>query len=84
MSPDESEPRVLVLSRPGCHLCEEAIAVVESVVAETGDSYEERNVDRAPELLRRYSEQVPVIFVDGRQHDFWRVSEDRLRQALRR
>jgi glutaredoxin len=84
VSPDESEPRVLVLTRPGCHLCEEAIAVVESVVAETGDSYEERNVDRDPELLRRYSEQVPVIFVDGRQHDFWRVDPARLRAALRK
>ena len=84
MSPDKSEPRVLVLTRPGCHLCEEAISVVESVVAETGDSYEERNVDRDPELLRRYSEQVPVIFVDGRQHDFWRVDPGRLRAALRK
>jgi glutaredoxin len=81
---DESEPRVLVLPRPGCHLCEEAVAVVESIVAETGDSYEERNVDRDPELLRRYSEQVPVIFVDGRQHDFWRVDPARLRAALRK
>ena len=81
---DDSEPRVLVLTRPGCHLCEEAISVVESVVAETGDSYEERNVDRDPELLRRYSEQVPVIFVDGRQHDFWRVDPGRLRAALRK
>jgi glutaredoxin len=84
MPPDDSEPRVLVLTRPGCHLCDEAIAVVESVVAETGDSYEERNVDRDPELLRRYSEQVPVIFVDGRQHDFWRVDPGRLRAALRK
>jgi glutaredoxin len=82
MPPDDSEPRVLVLTRPGCHLCDEAIAVVEAVVAETGDSYEERNVDRDPELLRRYSEQVPVIFVDGRQHDFWRVDPGRLRAAL--
>ena len=80
---DGSEPRILVLTRPGCHLCEEAVAVVESIVAETGDSYEERNVDRDPELLRRYSEQVPVIFVDGRQHDFWRVDPARLRAALR-
>jgi glutaredoxin len=81
---DESEPRVLVLTRPGCHLCEEAIAVVESICAETGDSYEERNVDRDPELLRRFSEQVPVIFVDGRQHDFWRVDPGRLLAALRK
>jgi glutaredoxin len=81
---DRSEPRILVLTRPGCHLCEEAVAVVESIAAETGDSYEERNVDHDPELLRRYSEQVPVIFVDGRQHDFWRVDPARLRAALRK
>jgi glutaredoxin len=57
--------------------------VIDSVCAETGDSYEERNVDRDPELKRRYSDQVPVTFVDGRQHDFWRVDPDRLRAALR-
>ncbi|HWJ54363.1 MAG TPA: glutaredoxin family protein, partial [Propionibacteriaceae bacterium] len=40
-------------------------------------------VDRDPELQRRYGEEVPVTFVDGRQHDFWRVDPDRLRAALR-
>ncbi|MFP5283472.1 MAG: glutaredoxin family protein [Actinomycetes bacterium] len=37
-----------------------------------------------PELTRRYSDQVPVTFVDGVQHDFWRVSPSRLRAALAR
>ena len=35
-----------------------------------------------PALLERFTEEIPVTFVDGRQHDFWRVSEDRLRAAL--
>jgi hypothetical protein len=33
--------------------------------------------------MRVYGEQIPVTFVDGRQHDFWRVDERRLRAALR-
>ena len=42
----------------------------------------EVDVDSDPELQRRYTEQVPVTFVDGRQHDYWRVDPDRLRRAL--
>jgi glutaredoxin len=78
----QDEPRVVVLTRSGCHLCEQAIEVIETICAETGDSYEERNVDRDPQLQRQYGDQVPVTFVDGRQHDFWRVDPDRLRAAL--
>ena len=37
-----------------------------------------------PELQRRYTDEVPVTFVDGEQHDFWRVDPDRLRRALAR
>lgn len=77
-------PRVEVLTRPGCHLCAEAIAVVRAVCAELGESFAERNIDEDPELRRRYTDQVPVTFVDGVQHDFWRVDADRLRRALSR
>lgn len=77
-----SEPRVLLLGRPGCHLCDEARAVVERVTADLGVGWEERSVDDDPELRGRYGDQVPVTFVDGRQHDFWRVDEARLRRAL--
>jgi glutaredoxin len=76
--------RVLVLTRQGCHLCDEAIEVVAAVCAETGDFYATRDVDADPELVRRYTDQVPVIFVDGAQHDFWRVDPARLRAALAR
>ena len=46
-------------------------------------TWQEQSVDDDPELLRRYAEQIPVTFVDGRRHDFWRVDEARLRAALR-
>jgi hypothetical protein len=42
------------------------------------------DVDSDPELQRRYTDQVPVTFVDGAQHDFWRVDPARLRAALLR
>ena len=79
-----SAPRVLLYSKPGCHLCEDARAVIEQVCAEVGTSYEEVDISGDPDLVRAYGEQIPVTFVDGAQHDFWRVDETRLRAALAR
>jgi glutaredoxin len=78
-----SAPRVTVYSRPGCHLCEEALAVVAKVCADVGETYDVVNIEDDATLVERFGEEVPVTFVDGKQHDFWRVSEDRLRSALR-
>jgi glutaredoxin len=78
------EARVLVLVRDGCHLCEEVVAIVDAVCAETGTEYALRDIDADPELQQRYTDQVPVTFVDGRQHDVWRVDPARLRVALTR
>lgn len=75
-------PRVVVYSRPGCHLCEAALAVVATVCAQTGEAYVEVDITGDAELERRFGEEVPVTFVDGAQHDFWRVDEGRLRRAL--
>jgi glutaredoxin len=77
-----NEPRIVLLGRPGCHLCEEARDVVQRVSEDLGVGWEERSIDDDPELLERYAEQIPVTLVDGRQHDFWRVDEARLRSAL--
>ncbi len=76
------EPRVTFYSRPGCHLCDEARLVVERVCADLGESYVEVSIDDDPELQQRFGEEIPVTFVDNRQHDFWRVDEKRLRTAL--
>ena len=77
-----SGPRVTLYGRPGCHLCDDARAVVERVCAELGESYEEISILDDPALLERYAEEIPVTLVDGRQVYFWRVDEDRLRVAL--
>ncbi len=75
-------PRVTLLSKPGCHLCDEARMVVARVTDELGIAWEEVDVTRDAELHARYRDQIPVVLVDGAQHDFWRVSETRLRTAL--
>ena len=78
----EAPPRVVLYSKPGCHLCDDARAVVESVCAELGEQYDEVDITTSPDLGARYGEEIPVTFVDGVQHDYWRVDADRLRAAL--
>ena len=74
--------RVTLVTRPGCHLCEVAREVVARVCADLGETWEELDLDADPALAARYAEEIPVTLVDGRQHDFWRVDETRLRRAL--
>lgn len=75
-------PRITLIGRSGCHLCDDARVVVERVARDLGVTWEERSIDEDDALREQYWEQVPVTLVDGLQHDFWRVSEDRLRAAL--
>lgn len=80
--PQSDAARVVVYSRAGCHLCAMAEATVAEVCEATGASWARVDIDDDPALVRQFTEQVPVTFVDGSQHDFWRVDPLRLRQAL--
>jgi glutaredoxin len=82
MSGSTPVPRVRMYGREGCHLCEDARAVIARVCADLGEAYEVVDVDTDPALREAYGEEVPVTLVDGRRHDFLRVSETRLRAAL--
>ncbi len=88
MTPDtelgETPPRVVIYSRSGCHLCDAAREVVASICAELGEAFDEIDIDGSVDLLARFGDEVPVTFVDDRQHDFWRVDPERLRSALTR
>lgn len=77
-----SEPRVILVGRPGCHLCDVARQVVAAVAAETGTPWAEVSVLDEEDLLERYAELVPVVLVDGVQHTCLRVDADALRGAL--
>jgi glutaredoxin len=77
--------RVTLFSKPGCHLCDDARVVVSQVCEELGESFDEVDITAGPDadaLQEAYGEEIPVTFVDGAQHDFWRVDPDRLRRAL--
>ncbi|MGZ5400156.1 MAG: glutaredoxin family protein [Nocardioides sp.] len=74
--------RVTLYGRAECHLCDDARAVIERVCRDLGEEYVEIDIDGDDQLRARYGEEVPVTLVDGRQHDFWRVDEQRLRTAL--
>jgi hypothetical protein len=56
--------------------------VISRVCQDVGVAWREVNILDDPQLSRMYAEEIPVTFVDGRQHDFWRVDEQRLRAAL--
>ena len=73
---------ITLLSRPGCHLCDEARAVISRVAADLGVRWEERDITQSERDLRDYWEMIPVTLIDGVQHDFWHVSEQRLGAAL--
>ena len=73
---------ITLLSRPGCHLCDDAREVIAKVAADLGVPWEERDITRSERDLRDYGDKIPVTLIDGVQHDFWHVDERRLRAAL--
>ena len=75
--------RITLIGKPGCHLCDEARAVVARVADDLGVGWTELDITTDGELAEQYWEQIPVTLVDGRRHDFWHVDEARLRAALR-
>ena len=77
------DPRITLLSKPGCHLCDAARVVIERVAADTGVGWREVDILSDPELQVKWWDQIPVTLVDGLQHDYWRVDEERLRRALK-
>jgi len=75
---------VTLVSKPGCHLCDAARDVVNSVVGELEGvaSVTEVSILDDPELFEKYVEEIPVVLIDGRVHNIWRVDPARLRTAL--
>jgi hypothetical protein len=80
--PVSSPHTITLLSRPGCHLCEDARAIIARVANDLGVAWAERNITESAEDLSEFGEMIPVTLIDGVQHDFWRVDEGRLRRAL--
>jgi glutaredoxin len=79
-----SEARLALVTRPDCHLCDVAKEALDRVAAATGETWTELDVTADLELEREYGDRVPVVLLDGREHGYWRVEEDRLLRDLRR
>lgn len=79
----EAVPTVTLLTKPGCHLCDDARPIVERVVAgHPGVALVERSILDDDALREEYAEDIPVVLVDGRVHSNWHVDADRLEKAL--
>ena len=74
--------KVTVYSRTGCHLCEIAIDLIKSVKQENNFSLEIKLIDNNSELEKEYGEQVQVILIDEKVHDYWRVDLIRFTKAI--
>lgn len=73
---------IRLLTAVGCHLCDTARDDIARIAGELGVGWDEVDIASDADLLVEYAEQVPVILIDGRQHGYWRVEEQRLRRAL--
>jgi len=73
---------VTIYSRRGCHLCEDAHVTLESLREELNFAIELIFIEDDAELIKLYSDQVPVIHIDGTHHDFYKVDAVRFRSSL--
>jgi glutaredoxin len=79
--------QLTLISKPDCHLCDTAREVVDGVVAELRPTLavevEELSILDHPDLYEKHVEEIPVVLIDGRVHNIWRVDPARLTKALR-
>ena len=75
--------KVTVISRTGCHLCEIAIDKIKLVKDQLQFELEIKLINDLPKLEQEYGEQVPVIMIDNKIHDYWRVDIERFTKAIK-
>ena len=78
-----------LIGKPGCHLCEDAESAVERVLVpflaanpSVAVSITQQNILDDAELAARYSEEIPVLLINGNVHNYWRIDEERFTGAL--
>jgi glutaredoxin len=75
--------KVTVISRTGCHLCEIAIDKINSIKDQLKFDLEIKLINDLPELEQEFGEQVPVIMIDNKIHDYWRIDIERFTKAIK-
>lgn len=77
-----TKPHVIVYSRPGCHLCDDAKAALQSAGCDDQFTFAEINIESDPELLRKYRYDIPVVTLDGAEIFRHRVDKARFRELV--
>jgi glutaredoxin len=75
-------PQVVVYGRPDCHLCEQALVVIERVRSRVAFELEQVDIEADETLFKRYLERIPVIVVNGQELFEFFVDERLLESAL--
>lgn len=74
--------RVTLISRPGCHLCDDARTAISEICEELEVGWTELSILDDPKLADKYFDLIPVTLVDGKPHDQFQVDRKRLKKAL--
>lgn len=74
---------VEMMGKPGCHLCDDARAIVSSVLDDFPETeFVEHNILDDAELFETLKNDIPVVVVNGRRHAKWRVDANEFRAAI--
>ena len=76
------KPHVIIYSRPGCHLCDEAKAAIKSADIDDQFTLEEIDIESDNELLRKYKYDIPVVTINGVESFIHRLTSQEFRQKL--
>ncbi|MBZ5534341.1 MAG: glutaredoxin family protein [Acidobacteriia bacterium] len=74
--------RIQLLSKPGCHLCEDAEKVVQTVCGRLALPWEQINIEQDADLYERYKHEIPVLLLDGKRTFKYHIEEKALCTAL--
>jgi glutaredoxin len=83
MSSTNAKAQVIIYSRPGCHLCDEAKQSITAAGVQDEYTLDEINIESDPELLERYQYDIPVITINGVEAFRHRLTSDAFRERLR-
>ena len=78
------KPHVIVYSRPGCHLCDEAKAAIKLADCDSSFTLEEVNIESDDELLKKYKYDIPVVTIDGKEVFIHRVDPRQFKKRVMR
>lgn len=78
-----------LIGKPGCHLCDDAREIINAVLIGFQVDYpnsfvvlSEQSILDDAELAAAHMDEIPVLKINGRVHNFWRIDPDRFRKAL--